>query len=90
MFERAEQPALDDEAANHRLAVAEIVHEVDHYESRQSGLGAELEDEVDAVLELIMRLPYARRSGSNARIVASPCSAAFRSPSRTRSSATKL
>jgi hypothetical protein len=27
----------------HRLAVAEIDHEVDYYESRQSGLGTELE-----------------------------------------------
>ena len=31
-----------------RLAVAEIDHEVDYYESRQAGLGAELEDEIDA------------------------------------------
>jgi hypothetical protein len=30
----------------HRLAVAEIDHEVDYYESCRVGLGAELEDEV--------------------------------------------
>jgi len=30
----------------HRLAVAEIDHEVDYYESRQTGLGFELEDEL--------------------------------------------
>lgn len=33
----------------HRLAVVEIDHEVDYYESRQPGLGAELEEELDAV-----------------------------------------
>jgi hypothetical protein len=33
----------------HRLAVAEIDHEVDYYESCRAGLGAELEDELDAV-----------------------------------------
>lgn len=33
----------------HRLAVVEIDHEVDYYESRQPGLGDELEDEIDAV-----------------------------------------
>jgi hypothetical protein len=33
----------------HQLAVAEIDREVDYYESRQSGLGTELEDEIDAV-----------------------------------------
>ena len=43
----------------HRLAVAEIDHEVDFYESRQAGLGAELEDEIDAVLTLILRFPEA-------------------------------
>ena len=31
----------------HRLAVAEIDHEVDYYESRQPGLGTELENEID-------------------------------------------
>jgi len=30
----------------HRLAVAEIDHEVDYYESRETGLGTQLEDEV--------------------------------------------
>lgn len=43
----------------HRLAVAEIDHEVDYYESRQPGLGTELEDEVDAVLSMISRFPEA-------------------------------
>lgn len=43
----------------HRLAVAEIDHEVDYYEAKQAGLGAELEDEIDAVLELISRFPQA-------------------------------
>jgi toxin ParE1/3/4 len=41
----------------HRLAVAEIDHEVDYYESRQAGLGTELEDEIDATLEQILRFP---------------------------------
>lgn len=43
----------------HRLAVAEIDHEVDYYESRQAGLGTELEDEIDAALSLILRFPEA-------------------------------
>jgi hypothetical protein len=43
----------------HRLAVAEIDHEVDYYESRQAGLGKELEDEIDAALLLILRFPEA-------------------------------
>ena len=43
----------------HRLAVAEIDHEVDYYEAKQLGLGAELEDEIDAVLELIVGFPLA-------------------------------
>jgi plasmid stabilization system protein ParE len=43
----------------HRLAVAEIDHEVDYYESRETGLGAELEDTVDAALEFILRFPDA-------------------------------
>jgi hypothetical protein len=43
----------------HRLAVAEIDHEVDYYESRQAGLGNELEDEIDAALLLILRFPEA-------------------------------
>jgi plasmid stabilization system protein ParE len=41
----------------HRLAVAEIDDEVDYYEARQVGLGAELEGEIDAVLTLILRFP---------------------------------
>ena len=43
----------------HRLVVAEIDHEVDYYESRSVGLGAELEDEIDAVLETILEFPHA-------------------------------
>jgi hypothetical protein len=43
----------------HRLAVAEIDNEVDYYESRQTGLGAELEDEVAMVLEMIVQFPFA-------------------------------
>lgn len=41
----------------HRLAVAEVDHEVDYYESIYPGLGAELEDEIDAALEMIVRVP---------------------------------
>ena len=43
----------------HRLAVAEIDHEVDYYESRQVGLGEELEGEIDDVLTMIGRFPEA-------------------------------
>jgi hypothetical protein len=43
----------------HRLAVAEIDHEVDYYESCSAGLGAELEDEIDAVVEAILQFPRA-------------------------------
>jgi toxin ParE1/3/4 len=43
----------------HRLAVEEIDHEVDFYESRQAGLGSALEEEIDAVLDLIQRFPEA-------------------------------
>jgi len=43
----------------HRLAVAEIDHEVDYYESQQAGLGSELEDEIDVALSLILRFPEA-------------------------------
>ncbi|MBA3396019.1 MAG: type II toxin-antitoxin system RelE/ParE family toxin [Deltaproteobacteria bacterium] len=43
----------------HRLAVAEIDHEVDYYESRQVGLGAELEDEIEAVFAMALRFPEA-------------------------------
>lgn len=43
----------------HRLAISEIDHEVDYYESRRVGLGALLEDELDAVFELILRFPFA-------------------------------
>ena len=43
----------------HRLAVVEIDHEVDYYESRQAGLGTELEEELDAVISTILRFPEA-------------------------------
>jgi toxin ParE1/3/4 len=43
----------------HRLAVAEVDHEVDYYESCQTGLGDVLEDEIDAALEMILRFPEA-------------------------------
>jgi len=43
----------------HRLAVVEIDREVDYYESRQVGLGMELEDEIDAAFSLIVRFPEA-------------------------------
>jgi len=65
----------------HRLAVAEIDHEVDYYESRQTGLGTELEDEIDAVLAFLRR----HRSGSNAQIDALCFSIDFRSRFRVRS-----
>lgn len=39
----------------HRLAVAEIDREVDYYESRQTGLGTGLEDEIEAAFSLILR-----------------------------------
>src|SRR5438105_1083402 len=42
----------------HRLAVAEIDH-VDYYESCSAGLGTELEEEIDAVLETILQFPHA-------------------------------
>lgn len=43
----------------HRLAVVEIDHEVDYYESRQPGLGAELEEELEAVFATILQFPEA-------------------------------
>lgn len=43
----------------HRLAVAEIDHEVEYYESREEGLGTELEEELDALFEMILRFPVA-------------------------------
>ena len=43
----------------HRLAVVEIDHEVDYYEARQPGLGAELEDELEAVFATILQFPLA-------------------------------
>ena len=41
----------------HRLAVVEIDHAVDYYESCRAGLGVELEDEIDAVIETILQFP---------------------------------
>ena len=49
----------------HRRAVAEIDHEVDYYESKQAGLGNELEDEIEAVLALILRFPAAAPQWKN-------------------------
>ena len=43
----------------HRLAVAEIDHEIDYYESRQAGLGDELGDEIEAVITMILQFPEA-------------------------------
>jgi plasmid stabilization system protein ParE len=43
----------------HRLAVTEIDREVDYYESRQAGLGTELEDEIEAAFSLILQFPEA-------------------------------
>lgn len=43
----------------HRLVIAEVDHEVDYYESRQTGLGAELEDEIGAVSAMILQFPEA-------------------------------
>ena len=52
----------------HRLAVAEIDREVDYYESRQAGLGRELEAEIDAAFSVIIRSPMLPRDGAIARI----------------------
>ena len=43
----------------HGLAIAEIDHQVNYYESKQPGLGSELEDELDAAFELLLRFPEA-------------------------------
>lgn len=43
----------------HRRAVEEIDHEVDYYESRQAGLGSELEDELEHLFAVIVRFPQA-------------------------------
>lgn len=58
----------------HRLAVAEIDHEVDHYEARQTGLGEELEDEIDTVLSRSRRFPKRLRNGNTGTIGVLPCS----------------
>jgi plasmid stabilization system protein ParE len=49
----------------HRLAVAEIDHEVDYYESRETGLGTQLEDEIGAAFALILRFPKAAPQWKN-------------------------
>ena len=69
----------------HRLAAAEIDREVDYYESRQAGLGTELEDEIDAAFSLIFDSQKRHRSGAIGQIGASPYSIAFRSRFLTRS-----
>jgi toxin ParE1/3/4 len=43
----------------HRLAVVEIDREIDYYESRQTGLGTELEKEIDAAFSLLVQFPEA-------------------------------
>jgi hypothetical protein len=60
----------------HRLAVTEIDHEVDYYESRQVGLGEALEGELDAVFSVILQFPEAapRWRGRHDRRVAVPTS----------------
>jgi hypothetical protein len=69
----------------HRLAVAEIDDEVDYYEARQVGLGAELEGEIDTVLTLILRFPEVAPRWKDRANGTWPCSIGSRSPSRTRS-----
>ncbi len=54
----------------HRLAVVEIDHEVDYYESRQPGLGDELEDELEAVFSTILQFPQAAPQLKNRLITA--------------------
>ena len=54
----------------HRLAVAQIDREVDYYESRQVGLGAELEDETAGALSLIAQFPKPHRNGVTERTAA--------------------
>jgi hypothetical protein len=55
---------------------------------RQPGLGEELEDEIDVVIDVIRRFPSRRRSGSTAAIGALLRSTVSRSRFRIRSSAT--
>ena len=66
----------------HRRALEEIDHEVDYYETRQPGLGGELEDEIDAVLTVILQLPEA---APPRKIVGWRCSIGFRSRFHTKS-----
>jgi len=79
----------------HRLAVAGIDHEVDYYESRQAGLGDELEDEIDAVLTLLRRFPEGapqwkhRRDRRIALLDRFPVYPALSDPSATRSSSSR-
>jgi hypothetical protein len=73
----------------HRAAVAEIDRYVDYYESREAGLGAELEDTVDVALEFVLRFPEAAPRWRDRRIGASCCSIGFRTRSHTRSKETR-
>ena len=59
MFVGAELRAQRDEPTHSSSWTRGIDHEVDYYESRQPGLGGELEDEIDAVLTVILQLPEA-------------------------------
>jgi hypothetical protein len=57
----------------HRLAVTEIDHEVDYYESCQLGLGNELEEAIDVAFDMILRFLTAApqwRTRSDRRVVA--------------------
>jgi hypothetical protein len=69
----------------HRLAVAEIDREVDYYESRQAGLGTELENEIDAAFSLILRFHEAAPQWRDRQDRRWPYSIAFRSQFLTRS-----
>jgi hypothetical protein len=72
----------------HRLAVDEIDHEVDYYESRQAGLGSELEDEIDAVPTSSSAFPKQPKRGRAAPTGGLRFWSGFRSRCRIRSWAT--
>jgi hypothetical protein len=63
----------------HRLAVAEIDHEVEYYESRQVGLGEVLQDKIDAVLSVVCRFPEAAPLWKHRHVYEWQCWTAFRS-----------
>ena len=67
----------------HRLAVEEIDHEVDYYESIQPGLGVELEEEIDAALDAIVRFPRSAPPGSITPSDECSCLRGFHSHCRT-------